>query len=440
MVAFRFLALLLIAAPLFAESESTERFVTECSKSKIYQGESVVCHFSLYSFEDRVDVEVAKFPEFRGYWSENSALRQGPMFLLPDPDHSGFRKALIGTYTLTPMMGIASPKITPMRLVVRSSRAQSEGHAMSSQLPALTVLPLPPPSSADKAAFTGAVGHFSLRQEAPVVRYFAKEPTAVRFFLSGSGNFPEVNTLPVQLPDGVRLLSQKSSINGTGFQTKQFEWVITIDSDTAIELPAVRLVAFNPNTRKYESLYTDPIRLDPMTRPPDMDEKQRIDWGPAEKTWSEWKPIEKSALFWTAQGLLAALWIGLFLHRLQKKRADAHARDPWVKLQAQWKRLLSAPFPEPREWLRQADALCFDTVQAQKAGFAGPSLGTRRDAVKFARTHYGEDAAQAVDTVFKTWEVSSYAPHPPPVPEEKTLLSLFVRVARDLASRKAPRA
>ena len=93
-----------------AEISLSQRFVTEFSKNPVYQGETVTAHFVLYAMEDRVEVEVAKFPEFRGFWSENTALRQGPMMLLPTPDAPRLRKRSSARTSSFPCSGPLPPK------------------------------------------------------------------------------------------------------------------------------------------------------------------------------------------------------------------------------------------------------------------------------------------------------------------------------------------
>src|SRR5690606_27213740 len=92
----------------------------EFTKDEIYEGEHVLCNFILSAESSGVEVEVAKFPEFRGFWSENLALRQGPLPLSPDFERPGWNRTIIGSYLLTSMVGRENPEIVPMKLVLKS--------------------------------------------------------------------------------------------------------------------------------------------------------------------------------------------------------------------------------------------------------------------------------------------------------------------------------
>jgi hypothetical protein len=417
-----------------AEMESGDRFVVEFSKSRIFQGETVLCNFVLYSMEDRMEVEVAKFPEFRGFWSENSALRQGPMMLLPDQKFMGLRKAMIGTYSLTAMMGYSSPKVTPMRLVLKNLRqlAGPQEKSMLSELPTLTILPLPKPPPDIAPIFTGGVGQFHLRTETPTIRYYAKEPLALRFVLAGSGNFAELNTMPVNLPAGVSLVSQRTSLMGSGaFQNKVFEWVVTVDSESGMDLPPLRWAFFDPSTARYEVLTADPIHLEAVTRPPDIEQKEVIDLGPAETHWHSTQPLETSFWFKVLNVLVALLWGTLVALQVARRFKAKRAADPWVKLKARWTALLEQPKTDAAEWLRDAEGLVFDTVSTQsKVPFT-----TRRQALQFAARRFGAETAVQVEQLFKTFELTRYSPNPPPPPSRGEMTPPLQRLRSSLFGR-----
>ncbi len=139
---------LFLSLPLQAESiQESTHFNIEFSKPNFYEGEVVLCHFFLYSNESVLDVEVEKFPEFRGYWSENLALRQGPLGLLPDNFNSNLKRVLVGTYSIIPMVGKADLKIVPMRVVVKGLVGDAIGKELQfdSEPPPYTVKKLPRP-------------------------------------------------------------------------------------------------------------------------------------------------------------------------------------------------------------------------------------------------------------------------------------------------------
>ena len=136
--------LLALAVPLLAFGGGM-RFATELSKNKIYEGEQIQCHFVLYASDATLNVEVEKFPEFRGFWSENLALRQGPLGLMPSEDSRYPRKILIGTYAITPMVGHSGSRVTPMHIAIKPMfESPLEEIVLDSEMPEFEIRPLPP--------------------------------------------------------------------------------------------------------------------------------------------------------------------------------------------------------------------------------------------------------------------------------------------------------
>src|SRR4051812_49050688 len=116
------LALILFFICIYAFGEV--RLVTECRRKQIYYGENVICDYEVIANESPIDVEVVKFPEFRGYWSDNLALRQGPIVLGWPAGSGGLRRGLVGTYIITPMLGRSKPIMMPMKISVASVHGQ----------------------------------------------------------------------------------------------------------------------------------------------------------------------------------------------------------------------------------------------------------------------------------------------------------------------------
>ncbi len=426
----------LLSLMLSAWAEPPLSFKTECGKPQVYRGELVTCQFVVYSSDDRIEIEVAKFPEFRGYWSENTALRQGPMLMIPDPRFPGQRKAVIGSYHLIPMLGDAAPTITSMRLLLKSYRYNGGSNEIliNSDPPGLTILPLPPPPKDIQPLFNGAVGQFTLRAEAQGLRFYPKEPTALRFFLSGNGNFPEINALPIQWPAGVQVVSQQSQTTGSGvFQTKVFQVVVTVDSQTSFDLPGLRLGYFNPMLRQYTVATSEPIHFEVTIRPPEPERPEDISIGPIATQWHAVTRPAESRTVWILQVLLALAWLGCFARVLSRGLGKLRRANPWPGLRARWKLLLS-PKTENPEWLRHAEALLFDTIQAHSP----KRLTTRREALSFLRRLWGEKEARSAGEVFSQWENLRFSPQPPPAPTRSEWVPRLKELKRWLF-RRTPR-
>jgi hypothetical protein len=388
-------ALFLGVLSVFAWAQSEQRLATECDKSQAYLGEIVNCQYILYSPENQIEVEVAKFPEFRGFWSENSALRQGPMSLLPEFHYPGLQKALIGSYQLIAMRSNEPPQIVPMRVVVRSRGFGGGGEeTLLSEAPPIHWKPLPSPPAALAAAFDGAVGQFTLRVETPVVRFSPNQPATLRYVLTGSGNYPEIDSLKPILPPGVSVISAQSTVLGSGLsQAKRFEINITVASASAYEVPPVPLTYFFPLLNEFQQTYSEAIRLEPLplsTLSPD--ENQEILLGPIRNTPSPSLPVLQQTAFWGSQIALFALWFALLVRASLQRWQNKRLRNPLFLLKQRWKELLELEPSEPEGWLRQTEGLVFETICAR----AGKTLITRKQAVEFAREKWGDATARPI--------------------------------------------
>lgn len=258
---------LILGIPALAEIPTEVSFKMEFSKPEIYVGEQVLCSFNVYTPNELIEVEVAKFPEFRGYWNENLMLRQGPistMFGLSAQPNTG----TVGTYVLIPMLGQKNPTIEPMKIVLRSpSSRRVEGSTppdfILSQAMPLKIKPLPPvPALMDPKKFFGAVGRFNLSTPPGSVLFQPGEPTMVSFQLNGQGNFQDLNELPIAWPPEVSVVSSRTYIQG-GAQvaSKTFEYNLTTKQTKDFALPATDFLYFDPDTAKYEKLYVPEVRF-----------------------------------------------------------------------------------------------------------------------------------------------------------------------------------
>ena len=316
----------ILLSHLFAEGN----FHTRCEKHKIYVGESVLCDYPFSSEDEYLDIEVAKFPEFRGFWSENLTLRQGPMILPLINLQTGERSVSIGSYRITPMLTRKDHLIEPMKVMVRSLRGRSANAITVESLPPeLTLLPLPPfPTKEVAELFTGGVGTFQLQSESDAISFTPGEPTLLRVIVTGTGNFPDL-LLPLnKIPKDVTLISEKNNYYKSNTEsTKIFEFNLFLDGpgEHSINLPL--WVTFNPDLSKYEQHLLKTIRFIPELHNADhwlnQDKPAEI-----EATFTIYRPIEKTTLFWVWQIPLFLLVLSTLLHRGYQTRRKSYEAGP----------------------------------------------------------------------------------------------------------------
>ncbi len=438
MVRLLLISLAFVAIGAFAEPDV--RFAIEFTKAEVYAGEPVTAHFVVYGRDDVLDVEVAKFPEFRGFWSENLALRQGPIPLLQDFSTKEWKKSVVGSYLISSMIEEKDPIIRPMKLVVRRPQHQVAGEAnpdlvLLSEGPALVIKPLPPPPASLAGKFSGGVGRFTLQAERSPVLFRRDEPTILRFVLSGEGNFREINEINLPELPQMEILSKKSYSQGSAqYYTKSYEITVAVHSDENLTLPAFNFSYFDPLTATYEYIPIAEIRFEKAPDPvggPTRDTP--VDLGlpyTAISTHTRW--ID-GITFWVLQiwiflGFLAASsrafgWQKSLARRFHVRRRE----DPWRPRFAAAEAALKAG--DVDGFLGQADRLAFDILAAK---VPNPPV-TRSELLRRSSGYIKEERLSGARTLFDAWSARAYSSKKPLPPSTNPLLEALSALVREAA-------
>jgi hypothetical protein len=126
----------------------------------------------------------------------------------------------------------------------------------------LRVLPLP---SGEPRTFSGAVGDFQVTSDISPGGAAVGEPQTLRLHISGAGNFDRVHSSMVDHLEHWRTYPVKASFsarNAIGYSgEKVFEQPLIAELAGEQSIPALEFSFFNPNTRRYESVSTQPINV-----------------------------------------------------------------------------------------------------------------------------------------------------------------------------------
>ena len=126
----------------------------------------------------------------------------------------------------------------------------------------LTVLPLPEAGKPDN--FSGAVGAFDLDVTAAPQDLPVGDPITVRMRINGTGHLADAAAPTFVNTDGFRTYAPiAGKTNGA---TKSFEQVLIPQDQTLAAVPVVQFSYFDPQTRRYRTLESQPIAL--VVRPP----------------------------------------------------------------------------------------------------------------------------------------------------------------------------
>lgn len=426
-------ASLIFLAALVSQSAWAGRFQfkLEFSKPEIFQGESVNANFILVGDDDAVEVEVARFPEFRGYWSENIALRQGPIPLIPDFPARLFKSALVGAYRITPMALRSQTFINPMKIVVKSFMDPVENREpeyVECSIAPLKIVPLPPiPAEIPKDKFRGAVGHLSFRAESPQVFFQRDEPTQLRLVVQGDGNFQEMNEIPVTFPPEVEVLAKRSSQSGSAqMTTKTFDITIVPHTGKDFTLNDVGLVWFDPVLRGYQYRTLDPIRFAFEPKPPaeTFFDHETIQWEAPSTQYAPYVAPLKRSWLWALQGLFAAVLVAIAGKEIRRRRWIIESQKPrvrWRKRLEEVRGLYSSQSFDAM--LGSADELAFTWLK--ETAKLPPTVSRRAEALTLAQGKVPPAMTNACEKIFEAREKFAYRGiKPPPAPTQEVMACL----------------
>ncbi len=169
----------------------------------------------------------------------------------------------------------------------------------------VTVLPLPRERVPN--GFAGAVGDFEIQLSVTPTNARAGDPLTVRIEVSGKGNFdsvqwnepPEWKGFRIYPPNPTFATEDPLGITGT----KRFEQVVTPESSSITELPALNFSFFSPASQSYRVLRTRPIALTvapgAASPPIPLPAGTTAAAPPAEETAPELAPLRHQLGHWT---------------------------------------------------------------------------------------------------------------------------------------------
>lgn len=409
--------LLTTALSAIAETQAPVRLMMDVSKKEMYVGEQFTVQFLLIAPVPMVEVEVAKFPEFRGYWSENLSLRQGPLGLSPLRD--GSFVGIVGSYLLSSMVGAPNPQIEPMKLLVKMTLAHPgvpPQQYLFNEAPAIHLKPLPPiPPSLASVPFNGAVGRFNIYPNALQIPFRVSDPSTARISLQGEGNFPEINELPVNFPAPLQILSQRSMTQGGGsFVSKTFEISVSSKELVDIQIPPKPFLYFDPKFGRYESLLLPSIHWIADTTPiASRDEAMEPFSLPAPKeTFSGRISLTRQIIFWWPQLFLFTLLAGYFALlgvRRFKRYWDTRPRSVWKKRVQSASLLAASDVPL---FLQEADRIAGDILKSSVRSSLGPSsraILSRKTLVENVEKKHGLETARSAERIFTAYQMYAYS-------------------------------
>jgi hypothetical protein len=261
--------------------DANDLFITtSIDKDTVYVNEQVTLSFKFYQGDQ---VDVMKNPDYQppqktGFWVEDLPPRQTGYKTLNNRRYhvTDIKTALFPTTAGEQTIGEAS-----LSLTVREPQKRRDpfsifddpffglggrGRAVKLKSDPIKVVTLPLPTAGRPLDFSGAVGSYRMSTKADKTEVEVNEPITLTVRISGTGNIKSVD-LPefAELPDFRSYRAGDSeNVSKTNYRiggSKKFEQVYIPKRAGAYTLPAVSFSFFDPKSKEYKTVSTDPIQV-----------------------------------------------------------------------------------------------------------------------------------------------------------------------------------
>ena len=143
----------------------------------------------------------------------------------------------------------------------------TQGESQTVRSRPITIKVLPLPSENRPATFSGTVGNFSIEANPDKTTVDMNQPVTVTYKIGGTGNIKTVAEPNIGDLMDFRIYRAStdekiSKLNGIVGGTKIFEEVYIPKRAGRLSIPPVKLDFFDPGTRRYKSISSQPVQLD----------------------------------------------------------------------------------------------------------------------------------------------------------------------------------
>jgi hypothetical protein len=264
------------ARPRAPEEEGAARVEVdvEADRERAYVGQQVTLTYRIYSQAEITGIELVDAPSYPGFWVEDlkvdanragrRAVRDGEEFV----ELTVMRKAVFATRSGT----LEIPPLT-FSLGVRASGGDpfgslffGTGRTIYRKSQALLIEVRPLPEEGKPAGFGGAVGRFRLNVSPDRQETAVNDAIALRVRVDGEGNVRPISAPLLPAMSDFRVydpkVDEKSSAEGERLRgSKSWDFVLLPLAPGAQEIPAVEFAYFDPDSGRYHTLRSSPIRV-----------------------------------------------------------------------------------------------------------------------------------------------------------------------------------
>ena len=246
------------------------------SDTELYKGESLRASLVLYTRVSVENIESLTMPPFDGFWSQELSFDNAP-------SREEYNGRVYETYKITELLlspqesgKIVIPEAVMdvvAQVVVQDRRNYDpifggrQVYRLSRELKSapVTINVKEFPAGAPQS-FNGAVGNFSLRSTMPQAEIDANSADQLELTISGTGNLKFITAPRITLPESFEVYDTKvvdncqiTATGTTGSLTYTYPFVAR--SAGTFTIPSIEFSFFNPETKAYERLSTEPFTL-----------------------------------------------------------------------------------------------------------------------------------------------------------------------------------
>lgn len=239
------------------------------SRNSVVVGEPVTATLKIYHRANLAGFENAKFPSFKGFWSQEVEAPQNIDFQREQVDGVMYNSAVLRRWVIIPQKAGEQP-IEPAEVVclVNVQRPRSSGspfddffgtgyvttrQRVTTPARSLSVSALP---SGAPASFAGGVGQFKVSAKVSKDSLKTHDAASLVVTVSGKGNIALVEAPKLSFPPDFEVYDVKTSVNtdksGTS-GSKTFEYPFIPRSPGDFTLGPVNFSYYDVNARRYET-------------------------------------------------------------------------------------------------------------------------------------------------------------------------------------------
>jgi len=242
-------------------------------KKQVYIGQPVVATMKIYTRINLSGIEDVRLPSLKGFYSQD--LNSPDRISLQRENVGGaiYEAALIKRVLLYPQK-TGDLEVEPFELeCILSKRVRRRSffdsgyrqfkHVLRSRGAKLKVLPLP---DGAPESFNGAIGSFKLSVKADAQEVNQHDAITLNVEVKGTGNLKLLEEPKISFPPDFESYDPKvkenfkSTSNGAQGR-KTYEYLLVARHAGDYEIPAVEFSYFDPSSKKYKTVSSEPIQI-----------------------------------------------------------------------------------------------------------------------------------------------------------------------------------